>query len=43
MSLEGIIESFLRERGAIKVGFANRETLAGGPPSIDLDYRMKTG
>ena len=41
MSLNGIIEEFLMERGAIKVGFANKETLAGGPPSIDLDYRME--
>ncbi|MCP4714774.1 MAG: hypothetical protein GY868_06615, partial [Deltaproteobacteria bacterium] len=41
MPLNGIIEEFLRERGAIKVGFANKETLAGGPPSIDLDYRME--
>ncbi len=38
MSLEAFIEDFLRERGALKVGFANRESLAGGPPSADLDY-----
>jgi epoxyqueuosine reductase QueG len=41
MLLNVIIEEFLRERGAIKVGFANKETLAGGPPSIDLDYRLE--
>lgn len=27
MSLNGIIEALLYERGAIKVGFANQETL----------------
>jgi len=32
------IEAFLEERGAIKVGFATLETLAGGPPSTDLIY-----
>ena len=26
------------EQGAIKVGFATRETLAGGPPSADITY-----
>ncbi len=38
MSLNHEIEEFLQERGAIKVGFATRETLAGGPPSADLTY-----
>jgi len=37
-SLNDFIESFLLERGAIKVGFATRETLSGGPPSADLTY-----
>lgn len=32
------IEDFLKERGAIRVGFATLETLAGGPPSVDLTY-----
>ncbi|MHA1313098.1 MAG: epoxyqueuosine reductase [Candidatus Helarchaeota archaeon] len=32
------IEDFLTERGAIRVGFATLETLAGGPPSTDLKY-----
>ncbi|MFH1149233.1 MAG: epoxyqueuosine reductase [Actinomycetota bacterium] len=32
------IEAFLLERGALKVGFATVETLAGGPPSSDLSY-----
>ena len=41
MSLNEIIKEFLLEKGAIKVGFANKETLAGGPPSIDLDYRLE--
>lgn len=40
MSLNRLIEEFLRERGAIAVGFANRETLAGGPPSADITYRL---
>jgi len=40
MSLEKRIEEFLRERGALRVGFATLETLAGGPPSADLTYRL---
>jgi epoxyqueuosine reductase QueG len=36
--LESEIEKFLCERGAIKVGFANLDTLAGGPPSADITY-----
>jgi hypothetical protein len=36
-SLEREIEQFLKERGAIKVGFANKETLAG-PPNADITY-----
>jgi len=36
MSLEQEIEQFLKERGVLKVGFANLETLSGGPPSADL-------
>ncbi len=36
------IEAFLKERGAIKVGFATLETLAGGPPSADLTYVLPT-
>ncbi len=38
MSLNARIEEFLRERGAVKVGFATLETMAGGPPSADLRY-----
>ncbi len=38
MSLEKEIEEFLLERGALRVGIATRETLAGGPPSADLTY-----
>jgi epoxyqueuosine reductase QueG len=41
VSLNEIIKEFLLEKGAIKVGFANKKTLAGGPPSIDLDYRLE--
>ncbi|MEW6443532.1 MAG: hypothetical protein AB1640_21540 [bacterium] len=40
MSLEKETEKFLLERGAIKVGLASREALAGGPPSADLDYSL---
>jgi len=36
--LNSQIEKFLRERGAIRVGFANLDTLVGGPPSVDLTY-----
>lgn len=41
LSLEQQIERFLMERGAIKVGFATTETLAGGPPSVDLEYKLE--
>jgi epoxyqueuosine reductase QueG len=41
LSLNRRIEEFLLERGAIKVGFATVETLAGGPPSVDLEYKLK--
>ena len=34
--LENEIRDFLKERGAINVGFATLETMAGGPPSSDL-------
>ena len=40
MSLNQDIEEFLRERGALQVGFATVETLAGGPPSVDLGYKL---
>ena len=40
MSLNSLIEEFLLERGAIKVRFANLESLAGGPPSADLTYQI---
>ncbi len=36
--LETEIREFLQERGAIKVGFATLETMAGGPPSAELTY-----
>jgi len=32
------IEDFLFKKGAVKVGFATLETLAGGPPSTDITY-----
>jgi epoxyqueuosine reductase QueG len=36
--LEDEIRSYLVERGAIRVGFATLDSLAGGPPSADLTY-----
>ena len=39
--LENDIRDFLKERGAINVGFATLETLAGGPPSVDLTYQLE--
>ena len=41
MSLNSTIEEFLLGNGAVKVGFANKESLMGGPPSTDLDYVFK--
>ena len=41
MNLNQLIEEFLLERGAIKVRFANQESLAGGPPSTDLTYQIE--
>jgi epoxyqueuosine reductase len=41
MSLEKLIEEFLLSKGALKVRFANRESLAGGPPSTDLTYQLE--
>ena len=38
MSLNGQIEQFLLERGALKVAFADIDSLRGGPPSADLTY-----
>lgn len=40
VSLNQRIEDFLLEKGAIKVGFATTETLEGGPPSVDLTYKL---
>jgi len=36
--LEEEIRQFLTDRGAIRVGFATLDSLAGGPPSADLTY-----
>lgn len=41
MSLNALIDEFLLARGAIKVRFANLESLAGGPPSADLTYQLE--
>jgi len=40
ISLNKEIEAFLREQGAISVGFATLETLKGGPPSSDITYAL---
>ena len=40
MSIEKEIVELLKSLGAVRVGFANLETLAGGPPSADLKYIM---
>jgi epoxyqueuosine reductase len=42
MSLNHSIEELLKDNGAIKVGFANKETLRAGPPSTDLDYVFRS-
>lgn len=38
--LENEVREFLTERGAVSVGFATLETLAGGPPSADIAYML---
>ena len=40
MSLEKEVVELLKSLGALRVGFANLETLAGGPPSADIRYVM---
>ena len=40
MDLNEEIESFLTNKGALSVGFANKDTLAGGPPSSDVTYKL---
>ena len=40
MDLNEEIESFLTNKGALSVGFANKDTLAGGPPSSDITYKL---
>ncbi|MBA7714503.1 hypothetical protein ES703_123528 [subsurface metagenome] len=39
-SLNDEIVQFILDNGAIKVGFATKETLAGGPPSTDITYLL---
>jgi epoxyqueuosine reductase QueG len=39
-SLNQSVERFLLERGALRVGVATLENLAGGPPSADLTYKL---
>jgi epoxyqueuosine reductase QueG len=40
MTLNQEVEDFLRERGALRVGFVGQEGLAGAPPSADLGYTL---
>lgn len=42
MSLNKKITEFLMDEGAIRVGFATKESVAGGPPSTDFDYMFKS-
>ena len=37
------ISDYLRENGAVSVGFSTRETLQDSPPSADITYLMKGG
>lgn len=41
MSLTAEIKDFALSHGAVAVGIATVETLKGGPPSIDLEYKLK--
>jgi epoxyqueuosine reductase QueG len=41
MSLTEEIKDFVLSQGAIAVGIATTETLAGGPPSADLNYILQ--
>jgi epoxyqueuosine reductase QueG len=43
MLLNSQIEEFLKERGALRVAFADLESLRGGPPSADLTYILPEG
>lgn len=38
--LENEVREFLTKKGAVSVGFATLETLAGGPPSSDITYML---
>jgi len=40
MSLNEEIEKYLLDNGALKVGFATKESMAGGPPSADITYPL---
>ncbi|MHA2365491.1 MAG: hypothetical protein ACXAC7_16160 [Candidatus Hodarchaeales archaeon] len=40
ISLNKEIEDLVLSLGALKVGFANRETMSGGPPSADITYHI---
>ena len=40
ITLNDEIEIMLKERGALRVGFATLETMAGGPPGADITYLL---
>ncbi len=41
MGLSEEVKDFALSKGAIAVGIATRETLKDGPPSVDLEYKLK--
>jgi hypothetical protein len=38
LSLNERIEKYLLDNGALKIGFATKESIAGGPPSAEISY-----
>ena len=40
MNLKEEVEQLLLDQGALRVGFANAETLAGGPTCTDITYKL---
>ena len=42
-TLQDDIEQYILNQGAISVGFATKESLAGGPPSTDVTYLLPDG
>ena len=40
MSLESELKHFVLDQGAVSVGFATKDSLAGGPSTTDITYTM---